>query len=294
MASGSPGYGYEYVGDPAATPAASAAACAAWVRLNVNGNYVGVYVNAEQRDKQFLKNRNLWTSGSTWFYKQEDVATVALEEGNGESPTATHLCYVPFKPTTSPTCGVPPDTDPDGDGGILDLATDLNERVNMKAFLAMCAADAVASNNDGLCSHGNNMFFADFLGGPTRMYFPWDLDSVFASSTTSSIYVRSISRKGVVTQTPYQSVILNHAGFRYQYNATLLDLTYGPLSADNLNLFLRELELTGLPAALASDPYPTVIGNVADHFTSLRTWIAKRITNIQNQVAANGPPVPRN
>jgi hypothetical protein len=28
MASGSPGYGYEYVGDPAATPAASAAACA--------------------------------------------------------------------------------------------------------------------------------------------------------------------------------------------------------------------------------------------------------------------------
>ena len=32
---------------------------AAWVKLVVNGEYVGIYVNVEQPDKTFLKNRGL-------------------------------------------------------------------------------------------------------------------------------------------------------------------------------------------------------------------------------------------
>ncbi|MDH3979538.1 MAG: CotH kinase family protein, partial [Gammaproteobacteria bacterium] len=34
---------------------------AAWVKLYVNGEYLGVYINVEQPDKQFLKNRGLYT-----------------------------------------------------------------------------------------------------------------------------------------------------------------------------------------------------------------------------------------
>ena len=292
FASGAAGYGYSTSDTP---PAASAAACAAWVRLVVNGTYVGVYVNAEQRDKQFLKNRGLWASGSTWFYEQE-VGGTQTEEGDGDSPTLTHLCYSPFK--LKRPCKTPPDDDPDGEGPLLDLVTDLNDWVNMNALLAMCAADAVIDNGDGLCTHGQNVFFADFalaqasLGGRTRMYFPWDLDSVFPSVTNGSIYGRA-AKRGTVTQTAYQSVILNNPVFRHQYNTMLSDLTDNSLSALNLTQFLDQLELTDLPAALAADPYPTVVGNVADHFDRLRTWIAQRINNIETQIAANGPPPPR-
>ena len=294
FASGPEGYAYSTVDE---SPAASAAACAAWVRLNVNGRYVGVYVNAEQRDKQFLKNRGLWTAGSTWFFEQE-VGGALVEEGEGNSPTITHLCYSPFQ--TKRACRTPPDDDPDGDGPLLDLATDLNDWVNMRALLAMCAADAVIDNGDGLCTHGQNVFFADFQPGPeslgsrTRMYFPWDLDSVLPTATNGSIYGRA-ARRNSITQTAYQSVILNHPGFRVQFNNILTDLTTtGPLNALNLNQFLEQVELTGLPAALAADPYPTVVGDIGAHFDRLREWISLRINNISSQILANGPPPPRN
>jgi hypothetical protein len=52
MASGS--YGYQ-------------AAFASWVQLRINGQLIGVYVNAEQRDKQMLRNRGLWTADETWI-----------------------------------------------------------------------------------------------------------------------------------------------------------------------------------------------------------------------------------
>ena len=293
LASGPEGYGYAVEGQE---PPASAAACAAWVRLNVNGVYRGVYLSAEQRDKQMLKNRGLWTSGSTWFMEQEVGGTV-VEEGDGASPAMTHLCYSPFRPKKKGTCATPPDADPDGAGPLVDLAADLNEWVNMQALLSLCAADAIVDNGDGLCTHGQNVFFVDFengqvsLGGRTRMYLPWDLDSVFPPVTDGGIY-GGIARRGV-TQTPYQSVILNHAAFRNQYNNTLLNLTSGPVSALSLHDFLHQLELTPLPAALATDPYPTVTGDTAVYFNKLRTWFTERIADIQDQIAVDGPPPPR-
>jgi hypothetical protein len=285
LASGPEGYNYLDSNNP---PKASAAACAAWVRLKVNGTYMGVYLNAEQRDKQFLKNRGLWTAGSTWFYEQEDVNTTVIEEGDGDSPTQNHLCYSPFRPKGYATCKTPSDAV---------LGADLMEWVNMQAMLAQCAADAVIDNNDGVCSHGNNMFFADFAGGQaslngrTRRYFPWDLDSAFASVTTS-IYARSVKR-GVATQSPYQAVILNHAQFRQQYNAILGTLIAGPVNEPQIRGFLNQLKLTELPAALASDPYPTVLSSPTSHFDSLASWIRDRIVNIKAQIASNGPPPPR-
>lgn len=284
FASGPEGYGYVIAGE---TPLASAATCAAWVRLNINGAYRGVYLSAEQRDKQMLRNRGLWTGGSTWFYEQE-VGGTLIEEGDGESPTVTHLCYAPFRPKKSATCPTPSDPD---------LATDLNDWVNMQGLLAACAADAIADNGDGLCTHGQNIFFVDFNPGQVsgsgrpRMYFPWDLDSVFPPGTNGGIYGQ-INRRGVL-QTPYQSIILNHPAFRIQYNTILTNLTNGPLSATNLKTFLDQLEGGALPAALAADPYPTITGNIGDYFDKLRTWIEQRIANVQGQVAADGPPAPR-
>ena len=68
-----------------------------WVTVTINGVYTGVYVNAEQVDKRYLKNRRIWTAGETWLYKLGDIYSDALKAGNGESPTHAFFCYDPFQ-----------------------------------------------------------------------------------------------------------------------------------------------------------------------------------------------------
>ncbi len=263
------------------------AALAAWVQLRVNGELVGVYVNAEQRDKQMLRNRGLWVDDETWLYDQDDIGLPALEEGDGPDPTYDALCYSPFNLSGGKkgggACATPSDAV---------LAVQLPQLINMNGMLTQGAVDAYTDNHDSLLAHGKNFQFADFAdpgltGRDTRrLYFPWDLDAVFRS-TSGGIYAAGNSRK--VTTSPYQEVILRHPTFRAQYNQIMLNLLDGPLSVANVHSFLDQTEAT-LSAALAADPYPTGSGN---SFQRLRQWVAERDVNIRGQVAANGPPAPR-
>ncbi|MCH7750610.1 MAG: CotH kinase family protein [Planctomycetes bacterium] len=43
---------------------------AAWTTLTINGESQGVYLNVEQPNKQFLRNRSLWDKDNTWLFKQ--------------------------------------------------------------------------------------------------------------------------------------------------------------------------------------------------------------------------------
>ena len=274
LASGS--YGYE-------------AAFASWVQLRVNGRLIGVYVNAEQRDKQMLRNRGLWADDETWIFDQDDIGVPEIEEGDGFSPTYDALCYVPFRVSSkrdSGTCPSPTDAE---------LATQLPLLINMQGMLTQGAVDAYTDNPDALLSHGKNFQFVDFIdpnntGRDTRrLYFPWDLDAVFRS-TTGNIYASGSGRK--ISPSPYQEVILRHPTFRAQYNQIMLDLLNGQLSVANVQAFLNQAEAV-ISTALANDPFPTTDASPADEFNSLRAWVAARDANVRSQIAANGPPSPR-
>jgi hypothetical protein len=162
----------------------------------------------------------------------------------------------------------------------------------MNGMLTQGAVDAYTDNHDSLLAHGKNFQFADFsdpagTGKDTRrLYFPWDLDAVFRS-TSGGIYGSKNSRK--VTTSPYQEVILRHPTFRAQYNQIMLGLLDGPLSVTNLHSFLNQSEAT-LSAALAADPH---LGGQGNQFQRLRQWVAERDVNVRAQLAANGPPAPR-
>ena len=265
------------------------AAFASWVQLRVNGQLIGVYVNAEQRDKQMLRNRGLWTADETWIFDQDDIGVPEIEEGDGFSPTYDTLCYVPFRvggKKGSDVCPTPSDAE---------LATQLPLLFNMPGMLTQGAVDAYTDNPDALLSHGKNFQFVDFIdpnntGKDTRrLYFPWDLDAVFRS-TSGSIYASGSGRK--LATSPYQEVILRHPGFRAQYNQIMLDLLTGPLSVANVQAFLTQAEGV-ISSALANDPFPTTDGSAADEFNRLREWVAARDANVRSQLAANGPPSPR-
>jgi len=63
----------------------------------------GVYLNVELPDKHFLRHRGLWSEGSTWLYKQDDIGLPELKEPKIASPTPEQsspayraLAYLPF------------------------------------------------------------------------------------------------------------------------------------------------------------------------------------------------------
>ena len=259
-------------------------ALAAWVRVYVNGNYLGVYTSVEQRDKQFLRNRGLFVNNQTWLYEIDDISSVALEEGDPHSPTYNALCYSPFRTGNrrSGVCATPNDAA---------LEAELEAYIDMQAMLTQGAVDAYTANGDALFSHGKNYFFADFLGGRKRMYYPWDLDAVFGGSNANIYAKESGGNRPKLTQSAFQSVILNHPTYRARYNAIMLGLVDGPISVANIHAFLDQAELA-VGQALAEDPYAQV-GDVGAHFDGLRQWVAARDANVRVQVANNNRPSPR-
>jgi hypothetical protein len=283
-------------------PAGYDPALAAWVTLRVNGSNLGVYANVEQRNKQFMRNRGLWNSTSTWHYEQDDIGYPVLEDSppallDGtvpDSPQYFGLCYAPFLPASA-ECPTPSD---------LALAGELNAHIHMRAMLTQGAVDALTSNNDALMSKGKNFNFVDRVDPATssvlqRRYFPWDLDAVLGkngSTGSTNIYALSITRnkRGAITgsvQSPYQQVILNHFDFRKQYNETILGLLNGPLGSARVAEFLNQVEATLTPA-LENDPYvAAVLGgdSIPAHFQSLRDWWQVREADVRQQVAANEP-----
>ncbi|MCH7700516.1 MAG: lamin tail domain-containing protein [Planctomycetes bacterium] len=247
LASGTQGYGYS-------------AGYTAWVRLVINGVYTGVYVNVEQRDKRFLENRGLYTEGETWLYKVSDVGQQELKVGGPEdSPTVEALCYLPFDPDE--TCPPP------------DLAEDVPLYVNMPGILTLMASDAFQANGDALLSKGKNFYFADFLDGTTRMYFPWDRDSSLSGGgVNDGVYGEDSPGQG----SPYPA-LLDVPEFRAQYNELFNDLICGPWSVESLVAVLDAVEPV-LTEALEADPNAIPDnGTVAEQFDSLRGWVADRV-----------------
>ena len=257
-----------------------------WVKLYVNGVYRGVYVNVEQIDKQFLRNRGLYVKDKVWLYKQEGQRDFVLEVGddtNPASPAVLALCYEPFACTrySGALCPTPDDDN---------LVADMNEWVNVQGMLAMEATDALMSNTDTLFNHYKNNFFLD-LGdgsGRKRMYLPWDVDSVMAG-IDRDIYERD---RGATT---WQQIILGNPTLRSHYNRIIRDLLNGPLSEANIHDFLNMVEPV-ITDALAADPYnkfsTSGAAGVRERFNSLRDWISDRIVNVLAQVDFDEPIPP--
>jgi hypothetical protein len=270
------------------------AGLAAWVRVFINGDYIGVFISAEERDSQFLRNRGL-PRGTTsagerrsWLYEIDDLGAGAFELEDGDlphSPAWTTLCYAPFTVGNKkkPPCPTPDDAS---------LEAQLNQVIDMPIMLTQGAVDAFSSNGDALFTHGKNFRHIDFntalFPERKRLYLMWDLDGAI-TDTSANIYAQK-ARRGF-SQTEYQRVILNHPAFRAQYNTIMSTLIGGPLSEAPLHAFLNAVEPV-VAAALAEDQYAGFGSSaaVASLFNGLRSWVTTRISNVAAQVLANSPP----
>jgi hypothetical protein len=238
---------------------------AAWVKLYVNGEFKGVFVNAEQRNTQFLQNHGYYKEGATWLYKVDGSSS--LESGVGTSPAQEHLCYPPFN--SGPGKG-------GGQGECIqpDLEVDLPQWIDLRGFFTLAAVGAFVENTDALFTHsGKNSYAVDF--DPPyprrRLYFPWDLDTTIRQGD-QSIYGNE----------PYQTTFLSHAWFGQVYEQTLRDLLAGPFSEAALHAEINKLE-QALGPAFDQDPY--VYGGSSDGaFSDLRQWVTRRVANVRSQL----------
>jgi hypothetical protein len=248
------------------------AAYSGWVKLYVNGELKGVFINVEQKDAQFMKNHGYDKGPSTWLYKVDGSST--LEVGTGNSPTYSHLCYQPF--ASGPGGG--------GGGGACaqpNLEVDLPLWINLRGFFGLGAVEAFLENGDGLFTHsGKNSYAVDFDPPfpTTRRYFPWDQDTVIRQGN-SSIYGSE----------PYQQTFLAHPWFGKIYEQLLRDLTDVPFAVTNLHRVINQLEAV-LGPAFDEDPY-AYGGNSAAAFNELRNWVSTRVPNVRSQLTQ--PYLPR-
>jgi hypothetical protein len=283
---------HEMATGPGLYPSGYHPGLAAWVRLFVNGQYIGLYLNAEERDSQFLRNRGL-PRGTTaegvtrsWLYEIDDRGPGQFELEDGDlphGPTWTTLCYAPFTVGSKkkPACRTPNDAT---------LAAALPSLIDMPIMLTQGAVDGFSANGDALFSHGKNFRHVDFntelFPDRKRLYLTWDLDGAIVDVNANVYQIRS-------TPTEYESIILRHPVFRSEFNAILTGLLdpAGPLSEAALHTFLDVVEAAVSPA-LVADPYAgfATPAAAAALFDGLRGWISQRIVNVQAQLAANQPP----
>jgi hypothetical protein len=127
------------------------APCSNHARLNVNGEYYGLFENLEKVDREFLE-RNFPDPDGNLFKKGWELET------NEDTPDYSRNAMF---------------WDAQHDLAEIERLVDLDQAV------LMWASDALIPNNDGYWAGGGNFYLYD---DPTRgkfVFIPWDIDSSF-------------------------------------------------------------------------------------------------------------------
>ncbi|MBI4606321.1 MAG: CotH kinase family protein [Planctomycetes bacterium] len=230
---------------------------AALVRLHVNGELLGVYVNVEQVDKVFLRKRLGDDTG--WLFKKSGGDDGWRTREGEEDPYEAFFC---FWEQGARSCAVP---------GAGELQDSLPERLHIDRLLRMGGVNMLIGNADGPLAKDNNYYFYDRDGGP-RVYLPWDLDTVMKERPD----VFSIAAK-------YAEVLFVH--WEDDYDRVLTELVEGPLSLEAIHAEIdRALRVAG--SALDGDPH--LEGDRAAAASSeLKSWWTARHAEVVGQVAAH-------
>lgn len=227
---------------------------AAWVKVHVNGDYKGLYIDVEQIDKTFLGDHGIDDGG--WLFKVEQQRT---REGQ---PNPFAFNWYPFDhPHTPPEQPTPPD-----------WQSQASWRVNMPHLLTLAALENFIANTDGLIGQMHNYWYYDWSvfpeGQQPRLYLVWDLDtSMRNNATTYPILGQGAGhlREGVIVGDP---------GFQAQYLEIYHDLLLGPLALSQTHSLANAMEAV-ISTAMDSDPFQTT-GSAAGEFQRVRNFFSSR------------------
>jgi hypothetical protein len=127
------------------------APCANNARVDINGEYYGIFTNLERLDKEFLQRNFEDPEGDLWKRASWEITT------NEETANDGRITLVKMA----------------------DSLAEVEELIDLEQALRVYAAEAILPDSDGMWAGGLNYYFYD---DPLRGEFvmlPWDLDNTF-------------------------------------------------------------------------------------------------------------------
>jgi hypothetical protein len=233
---------------------------AVFANLHVNDEIVGTYVNVEQVDERFLKDR--FDDNDGWLVKKsggEGDGLQTHQDDGLENPYDSFLC---FWDTGGQACQ-PPTSDV--------LLAELPQHLDISQMLRMGAVEAYISNTDSPLFKDNNYYYYDWAGGG-RAYMPWDLDTTMKDFT-------SVLAGGGGGASSFDTILFTHWMPDYQTYLTELVQTQAPAS-----VVLEELDRALQVAGPSLDADPWVLGTTAEAVGDLGDWWTAREAGVHAEL----------
>ena len=127
------------------------APCANNARLEINGEYYGLFTSIEKLDSEFLERNYEQPDGDLWKRANWEAKT------NEETATKAHLDMLRFA----------------------DTLQEVDANLDLMQALPVFAADAIIPNSDGPWAGGLNYYLYDNPETGKFELLPWDLDNTF-------------------------------------------------------------------------------------------------------------------
>lgn len=236
----------------------------AWVRILVNGEYIGLYMNVEQVDKAFLFDHGIDENG--WLFKGP-----GNEQRTRESePNPFAFNWYPFDHVN------PAETPP------TDWHDQTEWRVDMPQLFKLAAVTNFVANKDAVVFKNNNYWFYDWSvfpdGQQPRLYLGWDLDTTMKSQDSDLPVLGVPTNNGHMAQ----GLLRDDAVFQAQYYQAYGDLMNGPLSLASTLATVNALEVV-ISADLNADPNQSG-GGAAGQFQAIRDFLQARTTFVLGEL----------
>jgi methyl coenzyme M reductase beta subunit len=258
--------------------------------LGQNWTYMGLYINLEQIDNEFLEDHMPNRHDYGFLYQRTETIGEIKETRETES-NPFEFSWYPFDHPTYMSETIPPPTD---------WLTQTPQRVDMNQLMKFAVLENFVYNQDGTINKGNNYYYYDWATNPTdpnlmdpnykqpRMYFPWDLDTCMIGSATGPLiddrngnFVESLIKEEQENGTPY-----GYHTYQEDYYTTYRSLLDGPLATANMQALITTIQ-NAIGAEINADPLSEVTSPT--EFDRLRTYVANRWTYIDAQLDAMLP-----
>ncbi len=236
-----------------------------WVRVHMNGRYLGVYTRVEEVDKRFLK-RHLGEDDYFLYkvdYNLREGYRRLTREGERD-PYVDALCFPPF----ARECDPPPEG-----------FASLRERLDLRQFFTMAAANAILGNFDSLLFNVNNFYW--YNSPRPRFVFPWDLDLLMWED-----YLNDDPHLPP-NFSEYQKLLFADEALRAEFDAILLRLIEDSCRPEVIDGLLDEIARDVGPI-IDTDPWGAVEGGAAAEIERIRSWFRRR-----DRVLRRWLPAPR-
>jgi spore coat protein H len=254
------------------------------VRLNVNGQFRGVYVEVEQVDKTFLRRFDL--KGAGLFKATSDENKADERDLGSETSFAAHYDNESQKTNDLH----------DLQSFCRELARSTNaldfftRRVDLEKYINYLAATVLIQHWDGF--NKNHFLVYDRSGSGKWFVVPWDLDRTFGdhwnpSSDTVHLPILLGTRRapGVTGWNRLQDRFFSDPTLHAQFLDRLEKLLEQEFTSTKLFPLLDRFEAElGADAALDRRRWPGPAGDVHDGMAELKRNIERRRAWLQNQL----------